>query len=204
MVRKLEHRQEDAFSLPAGSTSSSLIYLHDVLSNRRFLVDTGASISVFPASASPTSSGVQLLTANRSTLICSGSRIIPLCFGTWNCSWTFQLAPVSVPILGADFLQHHDLSVNLKNKKVFSNNASRGSTFDFSSSLPPSTSSMQAAFLTTPQCASQIFYRSFLMFCSLMDLLLLLHVIKFVIISSPRLDRQFLPKPAVYILPNLL
>ena len=42
------------------------------------------------------------------------------------------------------------------------------------------------------------------MFCSLMGLLLLLHVIKFVIISSPSLDRQFLPKPAVYILPNLL
>ena len=102
MVGKLEHRQEDALSLPAGSTGSALIYLHDVLSNRRFLVDTGASISVFPAPASSTSSGVQLLTANGSTLTCSGSRIIPLRFGTWNCSWTFQLAPVSVPILGAE------------------------------------------------------------------------------------------------------
>ena len=76
MVGKLEHRQEDALSLPAGSTGSALIYLHDVLSNRRFLVDTGASISVFPAPASSTSSGVQLLTANGSTLSCSGSRII--------------------------------------------------------------------------------------------------------------------------------
>ena len=70
MVGKLEHQQEIAFSLPAGSTGSSLIYLNDVLSNRRFLVDTGASISVFPAPASPTSSGVQLLTANGSTLTC--------------------------------------------------------------------------------------------------------------------------------------
>ena len=155
MVGKLEHRQEDALSLPAGSTGSALIYLHDVLSNRRFLVNTGASISVFPAPASTASSGVQLLTANGSTLTCSGSRIIPLHFRTWNCSWAFQLAPVSVPILGADFLQHHDLSVNVRSKKVFSNSASRSFSIDLSSS-PPSTSSMQAAFLSTPQWVSDL------------------------------------------------
>ena len=104
LVGKLEHRQEDVSSLPAGSTGSALIYLHDNLSNRRFLVDTGASISVFPSTNTSSTSGVQLLTADGSTLTCSGARIIPLWFGTWNCSWTFQLAPVSLPILGADFL----------------------------------------------------------------------------------------------------
>jgi len=104
LVGKLENRQEDAFSLPAGSTGSSLIYLHDELSNRRFLVNTGASISVLPSPTSDKSSGVRLITADGSTVTCSGSRTIPLRFGTWNCSWTFQLAPVSVPILGADFL----------------------------------------------------------------------------------------------------
>ena len=29
-------------------------------------------------------------------------------------SWNFHLAPVSVPLLGADFLQHFDLLVNVK------------------------------------------------------------------------------------------
>ena len=156
LVGKLEHKQEDAFSLPASSTGSSLIYLNYGLSNCRFLVDTGASISVFPSPTSPSSSGVWLLTADGSTLTCSGSRIIPLCFGTWNCSWTFQLAPVSVPILGADFLQHHDLSVNVRSKKVFSNSSSMGSRVDLSSSPPSSTSPMQAAFLSTPQCVSDL------------------------------------------------
>ena len=146
LVGKLEHRQEDVSSLPAGSTSSALIYLHDNLSNRRFLVDTGASISVFPSTSPSSTSGVQLLTADGSTLICSGSRIIPLRFGTWNCSWTFQLAPVSVPILGADFLQHHDLSVNLRNKTVFSNSYSNGSKIVVSSSPVDATAPMQAAF----------------------------------------------------------
>ena len=30
----------------------------------------------------------------------------------------FQLAPVSVPLLGADFLEHFNLLVNIKGKKV--------------------------------------------------------------------------------------
>ena len=46
--------------------------------------------------------------------------------------------------------------LRVKNKKVFSNSASRGSTVDLSSSPPPSTSSMQAAFLSTPQCMSDL------------------------------------------------
>ena len=64
LVGKLERRQEDAFSLPAGLAGSSLIYLHDKLSNRLFLVDTAASISVFPSPTSNSSSGVRLLTAD--------------------------------------------------------------------------------------------------------------------------------------------
>ena len=68
----------------------------------------------------------------------------------------FQWAPVSVPILGADFLQHNDLSVNVRSKKVFSNSSSDGSAVDLPSSLPPSASPMQAAFLSTPQCVSDL------------------------------------------------
>ena len=33
-------------------------------------------------------------------------------------TWTFQLAPVSVPLLGADFLKHFDLRVDIKGRKV--------------------------------------------------------------------------------------
>ena len=156
LVGKLDHRQEDALSLPAGSTTSSLIYLQDGLSNRRFLVDTGASVSVFPAPTSSSTSGVSLLTADGSTVSCSGSRNIPLRFGTWSCSWLFQLAPVSVPILGADFLQHYDLSVNIRSQKVFSNGSLNGSALELPSTPPPTASPLQAAFLSTPQCVSDL------------------------------------------------
>ena len=63
----------------------------------------------------------------------------------------FQWAAVFVSILGADFLNHNDLSVNVRSKKVFSNSSS-----NLPLSLPPSASPMQAAFLSTPQCVSDL------------------------------------------------
>ena len=133
----------DAFSLPVGSICSSLIFLQDELFGCQFLIETRAS--VFPAPVSFASSSVRLLTADGSLLFCFGSRIIPLRFG----SWLFQLAPVSFPILGADFLQHHDLSVSVSSLPT------NGSVVSLSSSLPPPSlteSTLHAVFLATPQC----------------------------------------------------
>ena len=61
LVGKLVHRQEDVHTLPA-RPSSPLIYLQDSLSSRRFLIDSGASVSVFPdPGSSGEDSGVKLL-----------------------------------------------------------------------------------------------------------------------------------------------
>ena len=118
LVGQLVHRQEDVRTLLAGpATLSPLVYLQDSLSSRRFLIDSGASVSVFPAPrSSSTSSGVRLLTADGSSLMCSGSRIIPLGFGTHRFEWPFQLAPVAISILGADFLKHYNLILDVSNQ----------------------------------------------------------------------------------------
>ena len=72
LVGKLVLWQEDVRSLPAGpSTPSPLVYLQDSLSSRRFLIDSRASVSVFPAPPSNSRSGVSLLTADGSSLSCS-------------------------------------------------------------------------------------------------------------------------------------
>ena len=131
-VGKLASRQVDMCSLSSGVTSSSLIYLQD--SNRCFLVDSGASISVFPAPPTKTVSGVKLLTATGNTGSCSGSRSIPLKFSSPNFEWIFQLAPVSVPILGADFLLYHRLVVDVANQKVSSSSSSTPCVLDASTS----------------------------------------------------------------------
>ena len=99
-----------------------LLFLKDILSDREFLVDSGASVSVFPGPKSTSSDKVRLLTADGSLMICSGTKIIPLqfscCSGSKVYTWTFQLAPVSVPLLGADFLEHFNLFVDIKGRKV--------------------------------------------------------------------------------------
>ena len=138
LIGKLAVWQVDAFFLPAGSTSSSLVYLQDKLSSHRFLVYSGASVSVFPSPAS--SSGAKLLTADGSSVWRSGSRIIPLHFGSCSFDWLFQLAPVSVPILGADFLCHHNLLLDVVNQKVFSNSSPGSPIISLSSSNPTSSS----------------------------------------------------------------
>ena len=61
--------------------------LQDTLSSRCYLVDFGASVSVYGFTFQ------FLVTANRSVMTCSESRIIPLQFGSRNYQLTFQLAP---------------------------------------------------------------------------------------------------------------
>ena len=124
LVGKPLVRQEGSFTLPAGSPGSNLIFLQDSLSNRKFLVDSGATISVFPhhsskpSSSSVFSNSVELRTADGSSVRCAGTREIPLCIGSRRFSWSFQLAPVTVPTLVADFLRHHHLLVDVAGHRV--------------------------------------------------------------------------------------
>ena len=101
LVRKLAGRQVDGFPRPASSTSYSWVYLQEKLSYHHFLGEAGASVSVIPESDSSPASGVKLLTADGSSVMCSGSRIIPLRFGSCSFDWMFQLALVSLVSLVA-------------------------------------------------------------------------------------------------------
>ena len=158
LVGKLVHRQEDVRTLPAGpSTSSPLIYLQDSLSSRRFLIDTGASVSVFPAPRSlSSSSGVKLLTADGSSLSCSGSRVIPLQFGKHKLEWPFQLAPVAIPILGVDFLKHYNLLLDVSNQRVFSADSPTSPSIVLPTSPDSKSAPLKANLLATPKCISDL------------------------------------------------
>ena len=109
-------------SAPEEFCSSTLLFLKDILSDPEFLVDSGASVSVFPGPRSCSDNGVCLLTANRSHMVFSGTCLIPLRFswgsGSKVYTWNFQLAPVSIPLLGANFLEHFNLLVDIKGCKV--------------------------------------------------------------------------------------
>ena len=109
-------------SAPEEFCSSTLLFLKDILSDREFLADSGASVSVFPGPRSSSDDKVCLMTDDGSPMVCSGTRLIPLQFscgsGSKVYTWNFQLAPVSVPLLGADFLEHFNLLVDIKGRKL--------------------------------------------------------------------------------------
>ena len=125
---------------------------------------------------------------------------MPLRFGTW----TFQLAPVSVPILGADFLQHDDLSVSVSRKKVFSDSSVNGCKIDLPTSHLSSASPFQAAFLSTPQCVSDLLEEFPDVLQSDGFTASTPRHLRFVITFLPTLARRFSPKLADWILLNSL
>ena len=86
---ELTFLDETMFFLPAGS-SSYLLYLKDTLLQK---FSCGVSVSVYPAPASSSSSGIRLFTANGFAMTCSGSRIISLLFGSKRFQWTFSTSP---------------------------------------------------------------------------------------------------------------
>ena len=110
--------EEKLNSLPV---SGYLVYLQDALSNRAYLVDTGASRSVFPHCSPAALTGPHLLMADGRPTKAWGSRLIPLQFGSHHFLFQFPLADVYQPILGADFLAEFDLLVDTKNRQVLQN-----------------------------------------------------------------------------------
>ena len=158
----------------------------------RFLVDSGALISIFPAPLSTSKSGVSLVTADSSLLSCSRSQIIPLWFGKHLFDWPFQLAPVAVPILGADFLSKHNNLLDVANQRVFSADSPwllRPSTFQF---LWVFLQPAPAKTFWPTQSVSLTFSRSFQTLCHRMDSQLLILVTELVITFLHSLVLQWL------------
>ena len=88
----------------SGQNQSHLLYVWDRNSGHKLLVDTGAQVSVFPASAHERRSQKTepLIAANGSTIDTFGKRTIPLDLGFRKFTWPFVLADVKRPMLGAD------------------------------------------------------------------------------------------------------
>ncbi len=87
--------------------TGQLIHMLDQVSNRRFLVDTGASYSILPHRSSLPASGPKLFGPAGQPIPCWGDRLVQLRFQDQNFSWKFLLADVAFPILGVDFLRAH-------------------------------------------------------------------------------------------------
>lgn len=93
----------------------------DLQSRERFLVDTGADISVLAVrdKRTPIETSFKLFAANNTPIKTYGEKTLQLNLGLRrNYKWTFIMADVKMSILGADFLRHHRLLVDLHRKKL--------------------------------------------------------------------------------------
>jgi hypothetical protein len=92
-----------------------LLSITDIKSGRRYLVDTGASFSCLPHDCRRPAAGERpnLTAAGGKNILCFGEQPDIVALAGRDFKWTFLLAAVDMPLLGADFLRHYKLVVDL-------------------------------------------------------------------------------------------
>ena len=95
-----------------------LVYITDQLSQRRFLVDTGAAYSILPHHSSGQPTGPLLAGPDGHPLACWGDKPVQLVLDGCHFQWTFLLAAVQCPIIGVDFLRAHQILVDPFNNRL--------------------------------------------------------------------------------------
>ena len=99
---------------------SKLLYVADKGHKCRYLIDTGAAVSVLPKSCANVISdadSLSLVAANNSTIHTYGNckRVVDVGLKR-EYPWTFIVADMQQPIIGADFSIHYNLLVDLKSR----------------------------------------------------------------------------------------
>ena len=106
----------------SGQLPSRLFYISDNYSKIRFLVDTGAEVSLLPPSTFDRKhphEGFSLQAANGTTIATYGKRSLTLDLGlSRSLPWVFVIANVHTPILGADFLRQNQLLVDMNKRQL--------------------------------------------------------------------------------------
>ncbi|BHF85886.1 hypothetical protein SprV_1002906000 [Sparganum proliferum] len=112
----------DATVFSGSSGSGRTFYVCDTATRRRFLVDTGAQISVVPPTAADRrfpSPGLHLQAANCSPIPTFGSLSLTLNIGLRRSfTWIFVIADVPHAILGSDFLAEFGLLVDCRRARL--------------------------------------------------------------------------------------
>ena len=107
---------------PAGSsTTSRLFYITYHTIGTCFLVDTGADVSVIPSSAAEKRKPASMIlqAVKKSAISICGEKSMTLDIRL-RCSfrWIFIIADLPFPILGADFLAHFGLRVDVQHRTL--------------------------------------------------------------------------------------
>ena len=111
---------------PASALPITSFHVCDDFSGKRFLIDTGACRSFIPYDRTLTNlctyRGPNVITANGQPLKIYGTKDFNLSLKGEKYLWSFIIADVSMPILGADFLVAHNLTINLAKQQLLKAN----------------------------------------------------------------------------------
>ena len=122
MVKKRMKRPHGSPVAAAIANECTGFYITDERTRNTFLVDTGAFRSIYPAAPDDRSytsfSNVKLVAANGDEIKSYGSRSFTIKFSGKTFSWDFILADVQTPLLGADFLGHYGLLVDVAHRQL--------------------------------------------------------------------------------------
>ncbi|GFT52600.1 uncharacterized protein TNCV_3765101 [Trichonephila clavipes] len=128
------------------SHHTSRLFLLDRKSGQKFLIDSGSEICVIPPSPTMNKSpqsNFSLFAANNTKIPAYGMVRKELNLGLRRpFIWTFIIADVSSPIIGADFLKHFNLLIDLRKKSnpsLNSKSASHGTVHHIITTGPPVT-----------------------------------------------------------------
>lgn len=123
VVGKLQRAVELAASSPAKIQDRSRkhrLFLTDNKTGLRFLVDSGADVSIVPPrDCDRIDDSFKLFAANGTAIPTYGIRTLTLDLGLRRqFQWPFVIAKVNKGILGADFLNEFNLCVDIRNKQL--------------------------------------------------------------------------------------
>ena len=106
----------------AGLNPTSLLYVRDCLSGLLFLVYTGVVVSIVPTSQTDHASSLghfSLQAVNCMNTATYGVHSLTLDLGLRHAFWwTFIIADMNKPILGADFLRNFGLLVDIRHRRL--------------------------------------------------------------------------------------
>ena len=104
-----------------------VLYVFDRKSRRKFLVDTGATISLLPSKYfSKRLKGPNLYAVNGSQIPTYGQQKLDLHLSDGKIyPFEFQVARVRRAILGVDFLYHHNLAVDVQGRRLVDLNSAK-------------------------------------------------------------------------------